>query len=239
MRVTYVGHSGFLLEWERCYWLFDYYTGDIPKMDPDKKVFVFVSHKHGDHFNPKVFNLRREHRHIEFVLSSDIPKSQIGKVSEQAVVVEPEKPYDLRDGYGDGDAKAIRLTTLKSTDLGVAFLLEYMGKTVYHAGDLNLWVWKEETRQYNDDMTTAFNEQMNHLKDVIIDAAFVPLDPRQDEDYYLGMETLLSTAKVNRVFPMHFGKEFSVIERYKKERVANLRGTIMMDIERAGQKWEI
>ncbi len=235
MRITYIGHSGFSLEWERCYWLFDYYTGDIPKIDPDKKVFVFVSHKHGDHFNPKVFDLRREHRHIEFVLSSDIPKSQVNKVSGQVRVVEPEERYELRDS----DGEVIRLTTLRSTDLGVAFLLSYLGKTIYHAGDLNLWVWKEEPQQYNDDMTVAFNEQMNHLRDVAVDVAFVPLDPRQEEDYHLGMEALLSTAKVNRVFPMHFGKEFSVIERYKKERVANLRGTIVMDIERAGQDWEI
>jgi hypothetical protein len=38
---------------------------------------------------------------------------------------------------------------------------------------------------------------------------------------------------------MHFGKEFSVIERYKKERVANAPGTVIMDIGRAGQEWEI
>ena len=54
------------------------------------------------------------------------------------------------------DNRALLLKTLKSTDEGVAFLLNYIGNTVYHAGDLNLWVWKEESREYNEDMEARF-----------------------------------------------------------------------------------
>lgn len=57
MKVTYLNHSGFLLEWPRCYWIFDYYRGQIPKLEEDKPLFVFCSHSHGDHFNPAVFGL--------------------------------------------------------------------------------------------------------------------------------------------------------------------------------------
>lgn len=88
-------------------------------------------------------------------------------------------------------------------------------------------------------MTAAFDEQMDYLKGLVIDVAFVPLDPRQEEYYYLGLEALLEKAKVKRVFPMHFGRNFSVIEQYKKERAANLRETVLVDIGRAGQEWEI
>ena len=235
MKVRYIGHSGFLIEWERCYWLFDYYTGDIPRMDAEKKVFVFASHSHGDHFNPRVFRMRHEYPNIGYILSSDIDLPHEDWVSKLVTRVEPEKQYELFDG----DNRSIKLMTLKSTDLGVALLLSYLGKTIYHAGDLNHWVWKEETQQYNDDMTAAFREQMSHLEGLAIDVAFVPLDPRQEEYYHLGLEGLLSTANVKRVFPMHFGREFSVIERYKKDRAANLGATILMDIERAGQEWEI
>lgn len=235
MNIQYIGHSGFLMEWKACYWLFDYYTGDIPRMDPEKKVFVFVSHQHGDHLNPTVFDLRHKYHNIEYILSSDIELPEEDWVSKKVTYVEPEKQYELYDD----DNQLVLLTTLKSTDVGVAFLLSYIGKTVYHAGDLNLWVWKEESREYNEDMTTAFYEQMNHLKDISIDIACVPLDPRQEEYYYLGLEALLNIAKVKRVFPMHFGKEFSVIERYRKERSTNLGDTIFIDIRHAGQEWEI
>lgn len=235
MKVTYIGHSGFLMEWETCYWLFDYYTGDIPQMDAAKKVFVFVSHKHGDHFNPKIFDLHHHYRDIVYVLSSDIEEPQVDEVLDQVMSVEPGKQYEMHDR----DHKTIRLTTLKSTDLGVAFLLNYLGKTVYHAGDLNLWVWKEETKRYNEEMAAAFDEQMKNLKGVAIDVAFVPLDPRQEEYYHMGLDSLLSVAKIKYVFPMHFGRDSSVIERYKKERAASPCGTVIMDIKRAGQEWEI
>lgn len=51
MRVTYLGHSGFLLEMEDALLLFDYYQGSLPEMDPEKTLFVFVSHVHYDHYN--------------------------------------------------------------------------------------------------------------------------------------------------------------------------------------------
>jgi hypothetical protein len=41
------------------------------------------------------------------------------------------------------------LKTLLSTDEGVSFLLECPEGTIYHAEDLNDWVWEEETVTYN------------------------------------------------------------------------------------------
>jgi len=57
MEITYIGHSGFMMEWDSCYWLFDYYKGEIPEIKKDKKLFVFASHNHRDHFNPAIFQL--------------------------------------------------------------------------------------------------------------------------------------------------------------------------------------
>ncbi len=36
--ITYIGHSGFLVEWEHSVWLFDYYRGDIPEFSHEKKI---------------------------------------------------------------------------------------------------------------------------------------------------------------------------------------------------------
>jgi len=155
-------------------------------------------------------------------------------IAKSIVFVESGKQYELHDGRRG----EISLKTLESTDCGVAFVLRYLGKTVYHAGDLNLWVWKEETKRYNDEMTTMFNEQIAALKDVLVDVAFVPLDPRQEEFYYRGMESFLNTTNARYVFPMHFGTEYSIIDRYKRER-ANPGGAQIMSISRAGQEWNI
>ena len=75
MKVRYVGHSGFLVEWRACYWLFVYYFGKLPELDAGKRVFVFASHEHGDHWNPRVLDLRHEHPDVQYVLSSDIQLS--------------------------------------------------------------------------------------------------------------------------------------------------------------------
>ena len=40
MEITYIGHSGFLVETDACYFVFDYYKGTLPPMKTDKPVFV-------------------------------------------------------------------------------------------------------------------------------------------------------------------------------------------------------
>lgn len=238
MDITYIEHSGFLMEWETCYWLFDYYKGTIPELDKNKNIFVFASHKHEDHFNPVIFKLSEKYPDTRYILSSDIkltPRKieMLGitdDILEHIVFVKPYHEYSMSE---------IDFRTLKSTDCGVAFLIHYQGKTIYHAGDLNLWIWKEETKQYNNNMNARFCKEMEALKDVSIDIAFVPLDPRLEENYYLGMESLINTAKIKYVFPMHFQGNESIIEKFKRERTVNIKNTEIMEINQCGQKWKI
>jgi L-ascorbate metabolism protein UlaG (beta-lactamase superfamily) len=235
------------MEWETCYWLFDYYKGTIPNMDPKKKLFVFASHSHGDHYNPQVLNLSEQFTDIEYILSSDIKpfknsafmkgssEHMADKIADKIVSVKANMEYE----FLDQDHEIINLKTLKSTDCGVAFLLNYKGKTIYHAGDLNLWVWKEESKQYNNNMTANFNKEMFQLKDLDIDIAFAPLDPRQEEWYYMGLKSLLATAKIKYVFPMHFWEKPSVIEQFKKERALENKDTNIVEIKQDNQVWSI
>lgn len=241
--VTYIGHSGFLIEWDACYWLFDYYRGDIPELDPGKALIVFVSHRHGDHYNPDIFSLFLKHPLVTYVLSSDIKQGYAagtghdkGRIpGERIKSVKPSETYEIPDG----DGNSINIKTLKSTDEGVGFLLEYMGKTIYHAGDLNLWVWKEESKQYNNNMTASFRREMAVLKDKTIDIAFAPLDPRQEEWYHMGLDELLGTARVRHVFPMHFWDQPDIIQKYKRERADNFPQTSIMDIKGPGQNFKL
>ena len=57
MKVTYLDHSGILVECKDRYYVFDYYKGELPPLDRKKEVLVFCSHCHGDHYNPKIFDL--------------------------------------------------------------------------------------------------------------------------------------------------------------------------------------
>ncbi|MGI6011533.1 MAG: MBL fold metallo-hydrolase [Ruminococcus sp.] len=220
MKVTYIKHSGFLLEWENCVWLFDYYNGKIPEIPREKKVVVFVSHSHGDHFNPVIFDKFAGYPQAEYVMASET-RHKVKKLSlpeEQACRIAFLKPHQSWS-TDDGVRNKIMVETLHSTDCGVAFLAEYEGKKIYHAGDLNWWVWKGESKQEYNDMTAKFQREIQRLKEKTkaVDAAFVPLDPRQEEWYRLGMDYFLEQIDAERVFPMHFWEEYDVIEKYRKE----------------------
>ena len=76
IKVTYLGHSGFLAELEDVCLLFDYYKGELPELDPDKKMAVFVSHSHYDHYRKDIFRLRDRFGQIRFILSDDVPAAE-------------------------------------------------------------------------------------------------------------------------------------------------------------------
>ena len=74
MNVTYIFHSGFLIETDECYYIFDYWKGALPALDTSKPVFVFVSHSHADHYNHEIFTqlCSLGMRQIIAVLAKDI-----------------------------------------------------------------------------------------------------------------------------------------------------------------------
>ena len=71
IRVTFLGHSGFLAETDSALLLFDWHKGDLPALPP-KPLLVFASHQHKDHFNPRIFALDDGTRTVHFFLGSDL-----------------------------------------------------------------------------------------------------------------------------------------------------------------------
>lgn len=233
MKVTYIKHSGFEMEWEHCIWIFDYWKGTLSDLDPTKKVIVFGSHSHHDHFNPDIAKLLEQHPKVEYVLSDDIRFRDKHKITRLA----PHESYQMQDGMGN----AIEIKTLESTDCGVAFVVRYQGKTIYHAGDLNWWIWKGEDEQEQQVMTEAFQKEMKYLKEIApdIDIAFIPVDPRQEEWYYKGISYLMEQVDVRTVFPMHVWNRYSVIEQLKGSKEATSYTDKIMLIRQAGQSFDV
>lgn len=211
MKVTYIYHSGFLVETEKCYYLFDYYRGTIPELDTEKPILVFCSHAHADHYNKKVFTLLEEMgmRHVTAVLAKDISKQNYPSGNVECVRVRHDEHYEL-----PGET---RLYTLLSTDAGVAFAVECPEGTVYHAGDLNDWVWKGEPGGENRQMTGSYRHEIQKLKEIPLDVAFLPLDPRQEELYAEGILYFLRTVSVKEIFPMHYWDKPEIIDKFLAE----------------------
>lgn len=211
MTTTYIHHSCFLAETATCYYLFDYEKGTLPTMDVTKPIFVLSSHAHHDHYNADVFSMLREQgmQKVYAILSSDIE----APADVDVMQVSANKEYQLCLGQ--------KLTTLRSTDVGVAFLIEDKGETIYHAGDLNDWVWEGESDFYNEQMTADYREQINLLAKLLngwtIDVAFVVLDPRQEKNYGRGLCYFLEHISVAKVYPMHYWGKPEVIDAFIKE----------------------
>ena len=209
MNITYIHHSGFLVETGRCYYLFDYESGSLPELNAEKPIFVLSSHSHEDHYNPKVFSLLAGMGQIRAVLSDDItPPDGI-----DALMVSPNREYILGDSQ--------KLTTFRSTDLGVAFLIEDGQELIYHAGDLNDWVWDEEPEDWNQEMTASYRKEIDLLAKTLggrqIDTAFVVLDPRQEADYHRGMCWFLQNVAARQVYPMHYWDDPGIIQTFLKD----------------------
>lgn len=229
MRITYLGHSGFLAETKEHYLLFDYYTGKLPVFSPEKKLTVFVSHSHQDHYNKEIFALQNG-LHITYVLSGDIWRKRIEELVHRENELLSVKAHETYRLYGDQMA----IETLRSTDIGVAYLvtLSEEGRTYhfYHAGDLNLWKWAEESKAYNNNMEANFRREMELIRGRHFDAAFVPLDPRQEDFAFGGMDLFLETADADAVFPMHFWKQPEIIRAYLKAR-PQVKNLILLEEE--------
>lgn len=210
MKVTYIYHSCFLIETQKYYYLFDYYKGTLPNLNCEKPIYVFSSHFHSDHYNPTIFSLLKEQgmKNIHAVLSKDISPNRYPEEIPVTTVTHHQQ-YSLEED--------LFVETLFSTDEGVAFMLSCPEGTLYHAGDLNDWVWEEETEQYNKQMTGTYRHEIEKIKGRHIDLAFLVLDPRQGKDYARGITYFLQQTKTKKVFPMHYWEQPEIISTFTCE----------------------
>lgn len=236
MQVTYLNHSGFLLEWEHSYWIFDYYKGELPTLDSKKDILVFCSHSHGDHFNPEIFQLLAEYPSVNYIFSNEVRRAcKKRKLDLEKILFLHSRTDNI---YTTPLGEILHIHTLQSTDCGCAFFIEYNGKTIYHAGDLHWWYWEGEAAEWNKKITADYKKEMEYLKDKNVNLAFTPLDPRQEKDYALGMDYFLANSAVQHVFPMHFWDNFSIIATYQQEHFIP-DTTTFYSIQQNGQTFEI
>ena len=92
-----------------------------------------------------------------------------------------------------------------STDEGVSFCVDFAGVTLFHAGDLNLWHWRDESSVTEiESAERAFYDCVAPIPKQKIDVAFFPVDPRQGSMYDAGAGYFIMTVKPKVFIPMHF-----------------------------------
>ncbi len=220
MRVTYLFHSGFTVQAGDELLVFDYWAPRGPLLTAAdlagfRQVSVFVSHGHHDHFDPAIYGWRAEN--VRYVLSGDIPPHHEGSR------IAPGQTLSL---------PGMSVTALPSTDQGVAFLVESGGRTVFHAGDLNLWHWPQEStagevRAARD----AFLSAVAPLAGRQIDLCMFPVDPRQGDGFDEGALWVLEHIRPRVFLPMHFASDPAALQGF----AARARGGDVRLLTREGE----
>lgn len=232
MKITYISHSGFVVELDRHVLIFDYYKGTLPAFDREKDIVVFASHVHHDHFVREIFDWREQYPKIHYVLSSDIRKSIKTYVAEQQM---DEKITFLRSNQSVTMGE-VHIETLLSTDAGVAFVVQCEDRTIYHAGDLNWWHWEGETEEYNAHMKNAYLREIKKMAKKKIDVAMIPADPRLGEQYYYGIDGFMQCADADRILPMHFWGDATVCEKLMSQKETERYREKIRTIRREGEE---
>ncbi len=201
MRVTHIYHSGFAVELPVCTLLFDWYTGELPKLRRDLPLVVFVSHEHYDHYGQCIWPLREQFANVCYVLDKDVAKD--APADARVIAVEPHKTYELQLGTTPGaNPVALSVQALESNDEGVAFVVHICGTSIYFSGDLNSWQWDRPAEE-NAASEMFFRTELSRIAPAPVDLAFVPLDPRL-KDPAAGIAAFMDVVGTRALFPMHY-----------------------------------
>jgi len=235
--ITHLFHSGYAVETADHFLIFDYYqpftgkkntieegiiTSDYLKTK--KNILVFVSHNHGDHFDPTILEWATDNPAITYIFSSDVQTNTASLV------------HHTLSAYETLTLGQVVIQTFGSTDQGISFFVKIDGVTIFHAGDLNWWHWSGESPEEQLKAAAAFKAEMEKIitKDLEIDIAFFPVDRRMEEFYSLGVEYFAEKLRPKLLVPMHFGTDFAITEAWAKK--AELLSIPTVTIHHLGQK---
>ncbi len=226
--IWYLTHCGWVIRTASAVLIFDYINpGKNPKypglangrINPRElaghRIYVFVTHAHGDHYNKDIFAWKEHIPHIRYILGWE------EKVSH---------PYLSFQGEEVKKIDNITITTIKAyhgDDGGVGFAITLDGLTIYHSGD-----------HFNpgDQLEPGFTDKIDYLAGRLskIDLAFID-GPHKLKDQ--GVIYTLNKLSPRVFFPMHAGnKEYmyhNLIERIKEDLVS----TIPMAVQNRGDRF--
>ena len=237
--LTYIYHDCFVFEDPERIIVFDYWKDPVSDnqeepafiklADKRKHLFVLVSHHHKDHYTPKIFAWERLFSKATFILSHDTARFCRHILKKDSVYngikPDPENVVTLSPGESF-ETEDIKIKAFGSTDIGNSYIVKIKEEVIFHAGDLNAWIWKDESTH------EEVEREIKRFRDILekiameypeIEIAMFPVDARIGTDYFTGAKILLKEIYVKRFFPMHFALgEDEVQSREFKNRASDI-----------------
>lgn len=232
-KLTYIYHDCFLLETPKAVVLFDYWKDPLNSGDKDfppllnliekgKPLYVLVSHHHKDHFSRRIFFWYEKFPNIRYILSWDVFKTVSYMFRQNSTYSGPKPPAETVTVLEEGEIfedNVLKISAFGSTDIGNSYVVSIDGRNYFHAGDLNAWIWKDESSEKEiREAVQMFEEKLRIIKNVVshFDVAMFPVDSRLGTDYFLGASIFVRTFKVDLFVPMHFELVENPDHKYKR-----------------------
>jgi L-ascorbate metabolism protein UlaG (beta-lactamase superfamily) len=236
VNINYLFNSSFIVETENYLLIFDYYKDSVEKgsknksngaisiddFSTNKKILVFVSHGHEDHYNPVIFKWADKASCVKYILSSDI---KLEKSHENTNIISTSEDIIIDDVY---------VKAYGSTDIGVSFLIKVDSVVIFHAGDLNWWYWKDDPQIEIEKAEVWYKDEVKKIKETCFDIAFFPVDPRLEEKYCLGPQYFIDKTAPKIFIPMHFGENYEITKKFAQEN--QKKSTKVIEITHRGQQ---
>ena len=228
--LTYIWHDCFVYRSADCVIVFDYwcnphrpynlsgqhfdeYLMETARVHDDEylPVYFIVSHHHKDHFNKNIFEWSRRLPRVHYIISKDVERAVKYMLKPDSTYkgpnkVEPQLVTTIRPGEQYTD-ELIRVHAFGSTDIGNSYVVEADGLRIFHAGDLNAWIWRDESTESEN--RQALCDYLSKLEDIAqqfesLDVAMFPVDAREGLDAWEGAFRLVHRIDVSQFIPMHF-----------------------------------
>jgi L-ascorbate metabolism protein UlaG (beta-lactamase superfamily) len=227
----YLGHAGWAVKTRDHLLIFDYWESHEPPRDgtlangfidaaeiAGQRTIVFVTHQHGDHYDPKIFQWADTVRNITYVFGWNVTTDQ------QAVRMLGPRETRQIDG--------VMVATINhefDNVPEVAFLVEVDGLVIYHSGDHGT---------VTEDPNPVFVDNIDYLSSLgrQIDIAFVSTFGRigggmvNNGDRYT-----IGKLKPRALFPMHHGGNEDLYEKFAREMKNEDAATAVHYADRRGE----
>ena len=211
--VTFFYQSGFTAAVGKTLLIFSYWQEHVPQElrlnDKDLRGFnniiVFVPRASIEHNDPAVWQISRGFP-ITYVAANEAGPS----VKDQTGVRLVRQGESLK-------VSNVQITAYGSTDAGVSFMVKVSGIHIFHAGDLNLWHWREQnTLREITRSEEEFYRVVSSINEDRIDICMFPVDPNLGGFYDAGANHFIMAKKPRLFFPMHFGQRGEIAQDYAR-----------------------
>lgn len=214
--VSYFFHSAFTVSLQKTLLVFSYRQKDLPQLAESQylsekdfqgfnNILVFVPSASAAHHDPVIYTWKQSFP-ITYIMPPEAAKTA-PRAANVRICREGDK---FTIGHSE-------INVFGSTDTGVSYLVTAEGLSTFHAGDLNLWHWREENTLREIARAEAlFYEKVAKIPKDVIDLCFFPLDPNQGGFYDAGANHFIMSLRPRVFFPMHFGMRSEIANEYAR-----------------------